>query len=164
MARIFLDACIVIDLVEGQPTQQSQLKALIAGNHVVGSELIRLESRLKALRDGREDLLAIYDGYFQSCEIVPLERPVFDLASRLRIDHRLKTPDALHLATALHAHCDQFWTNDDHLAKAADARLAVWDWARIEAESQIEPSQASQHQPSEQQPTPPPTDPNTDPQ
>lgn len=31
MTRLFLDACIVIDLVEGQPTQQSQLKALIAG-------------------------------------------------------------------------------------------------------------------------------------
>ncbi len=57
---------------------------------------------------------------------------VIDLASRLRIDHRIKTPDALHLAAALVAGCAQFWTNDAHLAKAADNSLEVWDWARIE--------------------------------
>jgi hypothetical protein len=31
MTRIFLDTCIVIDLVEGTPEQQDKLKALIAG-------------------------------------------------------------------------------------------------------------------------------------
>jgi hypothetical protein len=30
--RLFLDACIVIDLVKGRPSQQSELNALSAGN------------------------------------------------------------------------------------------------------------------------------------
>ena len=55
--RIFLDACIVIDLVEAKPAQQDRLKALITGKRVFGSELVRMESRLQALRDQREDLL-----------------------------------------------------------------------------------------------------------
>ena len=80
--RIFLDACIVIDLVEAKPAQQGRLKALIAGKHVFGSELVRMESRLQALRDQREDLLIIYESYFESCQLVPFDRALFDLASR----------------------------------------------------------------------------------
>lgn len=34
-------------------------------------------------------------------------------------------PDALHLAAALHGGCDQFWTNDHRLEKAADGRIAI---------------------------------------
>ena len=96
---------------------------------------MRIESRLQVLRDARDDLLAVYDRYFNACELIPFDRVLFELASRLRIDHRIKTPDALHLAGALIAGCDQFWTNDYHLAKAAGAKLAVWDWERIDKES-----------------------------
>jgi len=32
MIRLFLDACIVIDLVEAKPEQQNKLKMLITGN------------------------------------------------------------------------------------------------------------------------------------
>ena len=135
MPRIFLDACIVIDLIEGKPEHQDTLKPLIAGKQVFGSELVRMESRLQALRDERKGLLAIYDSYFESCELIAFDRALFDLASRLRIDHRIKTPDALHLAAALTAGCDQFWTNDNHLAKAAGTQLEVWDWSRVEHES-----------------------------
>jgi uncharacterized protein len=39
---------------------------------------------------------------------------------QLRADHKsLKTPDAIHLATALHYGCDEFWTNDDRSVKIA---------------------------------------------
>jgi len=44
---------------------------------------------------------------------------IFDRASRLRAGYGLKTPDALHLATALHYGCDEFWTNDGRLKLAA---------------------------------------------
>jgi predicted nucleic acid-binding protein len=60
MTRIFLDTCIVIDLVEGTPEQQDKLKPLIAGKEVFGSELVRMESRLQAVRDQRADLFNIY--------------------------------------------------------------------------------------------------------
>ncbi len=44
---------------------------------------------------------------------------VFERATRLRADHRLKTPDALHLATAMRHSCVEFWTNDDRLNSVA---------------------------------------------
>lgn len=92
-----------------------------------------MESRLQVLRDARDDLLAVYNRYFNACDLIPFDRVLFELASRLRIDHRIKTPDALHLVGALIAGCNQFWTNDYHLA--AGAKLAVWNWERINKES-----------------------------
>ena len=45
---------------------------------------------------------------------------VFDKAAQLRADFSsLKTPDALHLATALHHNCDECWTNDNRLNSVA---------------------------------------------
>jgi predicted nucleic acid-binding protein len=43
------------------------------------------------------------------------------LATRLKAVHGIKTPDALHLACALHHGCTEFWTNDDRLTKVAAA-------------------------------------------
>ena len=57
MIRIYLDACMLIDLVEGETSLQNRLKAGIRGKWMVGSELLRLESRIKALREQRQDYL-----------------------------------------------------------------------------------------------------------
>jgi len=54
---------------------------------------------------------------------VALDAQVFDLATELRARQGLKTPDALHLAAALHTGCDEFWTNDERLVRAASGRI-----------------------------------------
>lgn len=58
-----------------------------------------------------------------SYRFVPLNKAVFDLATELRAQHGLKTPDALHLAAAISAGCDEFWTNDLRLTQAAQGRI-----------------------------------------
>ncbi|MBS3952720.1 MAG: PIN domain-containing protein [Methylomicrobium sp.] len=45
-------------------------------------------------------------------------------ALNLRVKHKIKTPDALHLATAIENGCTEFWTNDNRLKEAANS-LAV---------------------------------------
>jgi predicted nucleic acid-binding protein len=44
---------------------------------------------------------------------------VYFEAAQLRARFGLKTPDALHLATAQHHRCDALWTNDDRLAQVS---------------------------------------------
>ncbi len=46
MTRIFLDACIVIDLFEAKPEQQKVLTDALLGKTPYGSELVRMEARL----------------------------------------------------------------------------------------------------------------------
>ncbi len=42
------------------------------------------------------------------------------LAAQLRAAYRLKTPDAIHLATAIDSGCDTFITNDGNLKKVQE--------------------------------------------
>ena len=69
--------------------------------------------------------LATIASFYRRLQWAAMDRAVFEIATRLRADHGLKTPDALHLASALHAGCDEFWTHDQRLQRAAQDRIAV---------------------------------------
>lgn len=128
MRRAFLDACVVIYLREGEADQRNRISRMLFYETVdiVGSELVRLECRVGAIRKDSSELLAAYDDFFSptNCILAPMPRSVFEVATGLRAKHRLGMADALHVATALHAGCDEFWTNDDKLSAVSD-RLRV---------------------------------------
>jgi len=83
------------------------------------SPLVRLEVLVKPLSD--EDLILVsdYEDFLRDQNWLAIDDRIFGLALQLRARHRIKTPDALHLATALHHGCAEFWTNDDRLKSAA---------------------------------------------
>lgn len=91
------------------------------------NELLLMEVRVKPMREQNWATLASFERYFAAfaSETAPLNKLVFELATRLRVQYNVKTPDALHLAAAIHAGCDQFWTNDDKLIKAAEGHIEV---------------------------------------
>lgn len=84
------------------------------------SPLSRLECLVIPFRSKDLQLQQLYELFFNAQKnllIVPL---IFDEAARLRADFAaVKTPDALHLAAAIHYNCDEFWTNDNRLDKIA---------------------------------------------
>jgi len=122
MARIYLDSCLVIYLVE----RNASFYPLIANamrqkpaDVVCISPLVQLECLIGPMRRGDPVLEQRFRKFFQTATSLPIPEDVFQKATLLRAHHRLKTPDALHLATAIHHACDEFWTNDDRLSKAA---------------------------------------------
>mgnify|MGYP001253785814 CR=1 FL=1 len=143
---IYPDACMIIDLVEGQPEQQMHLAGALKGRIVVATELTRMESRIGALREGKTDHLETYRQFFERCDMWPMDRAVFDLATDLRVENGLKTPDALHLAAALNAGCGEFWTNDKRLASAARGRIRIVTWRDLNA-ARAEPSETDSEPP-----------------
>ena len=122
MQRVYLDTCMVIHLIEGSSRQQQILKRALQGKIVFSSELVRLESRIKALRENQTSFLMVYEQFFKDCQLIDLNRTVFEQATDLRVSYNLKTPDTLHLAAALGV-CDQFWTNDKQLVKLVNDNL-----------------------------------------
>lgn len=133
MKRAYLDANAVIYYIEQNPTYLPVMIKRMFGLlgeelvYCVTSDLVRMETRVHPLRHGHTQLLNQFDEFFTANQqhIVLFGHAVFDLATQLRAIHELKTPDALHLAAALEAGCDEFWTNDDRLAKAALGRIEV---------------------------------------
>jgi predicted nucleic acid-binding protein len=110
-------------LVEEHEKFSSQIESLIesANNaELVVSDLSVMECLVGPLRASNVLLEEKYKNWFDNILVVPLPGIVFREAARLRADHpSLKTPDALHLATAVHYNCDELWTNDDRLSKVA---------------------------------------------
>ena len=128
MTSVYLDSCMIIGLIEGDAEQRKALKRYLMGKQVFSSELVRMESRLLAIRQHKLEIVQLYDGFFSGCEFVDLTRIVFDRATSLRAENNLKTPDALHLASALASGCEAFCTNDKQLCKTASNHIQVIDW------------------------------------
>lgn len=126
MADVYLDACCFIYLVEGEPAWRSTVERRIAdadpGTQFVTSQLSRLECRMKPLRDGDPALLARYDALFAAARIavVDVGVEIIDRATELRARHRLKAPDALHLATAIERKTTTLWTGDSAFVRCGE--------------------------------------------
>jgi len=127
--RLYLDAAPVIYVVEQVAPFFSIVDARLSAAGVVriASDLTRLECRVKPLREGKEDLLKDYDDFFASAvaEVVVLSRDIIDRATTIRAQYGFKTPDAVHLAAAVAAHCDAFLTNDHRLDRFPDLVIEV---------------------------------------
>jgi predicted nucleic acid-binding protein len=130
MTRIYWDSCVLIYRLQGTSPWRKKIAGMVAAQRAFGlvlSELSRLECRVKPLREGDVDTLHAFDRFFASARIeyAALTRTMFDRATELRAHQGLKTVDALHLAAALDAGCDAFWTNDRRLERAAAGRIQI---------------------------------------
>lgn len=83
------------------------------------SPLVELECLVGPLRRGDSDLAAVFEQFFSLTVQLAISPAAYREAARLRAIHGLKTPDALHLATAVLHSCEQLWTNDNRLSKAS---------------------------------------------
>ncbi len=103
----------------------------VAGTSVVvSSELILLETLVAPLRNGNAQLAANREALWQqpNTRLIPIDQPVLREAARLRASIAgLKTPDAIHAATALLHGCALFVTNDSGFKRVPGLSLVVLD-------------------------------------
>lgn len=121
---IYIDACIAIYAVEAATEHGPAVTALMNEHRSQAefcvSDLVRLECRVRPLRDESVQLLEEYDRFFSMMTTLSIPTAAYDLAAELRAFYRLKTPDALHAAVAIHHGCAEFWTNDNRLGRLSD--------------------------------------------
>lgn len=133
MNRLYLDACAIIYLVEAvdpfhaHVARRLQLHGAGGESDVVTSLLSRLECRTRPLRDGDERLIARYDAFFSARRLVlsELSPGVIERATVLRARHGFKTPDALHLASAIEMGASVFLTGDRTLARCDEINVEI---------------------------------------
>ncbi len=116
---IYVDTSPVIYTIESHPDYYSLLQPLwlkFQTNEVeiISSELILMETLVVPLRTANNALIAEYEQLLLSSEmrLIPISQVILRQAATLRATTNLKTPDAIHAATALSVNCTQFITND----------------------------------------------------
>jgi predicted nucleic acid-binding protein len=119
---IYLDSCLVIYLVEHHPRFSDELRRALTRHGkeaFAASALVRLECLAGPRKAGDASAERAYVAALGQLRTVPLTEQAYDAAATLRAAHGLRTPDALHLATAQTARCTALWTNDRRLHRAA---------------------------------------------
>ena len=96
---------------------------------LASSELVVLETLIKPLREGNARLEMLFRSIFAAAEmdLIPATLAIWEDAARIRAVTGLKTPDALHAATALQAECTLFVTNDGDFRRVEGLPIAVLD-------------------------------------
>jgi predicted nucleic acid-binding protein len=82
----------------------------------IASELTLLELTVRPLQLGRQDVADDYEvllEYFPNLELQPISREVLLEAAALRARHRLRTPDAIQIVTAVRYGATLAVTNDE---------------------------------------------------
>ena len=131
MAFIYADSCIFIYLLEGSIERKAIITDIFApktfsSNRIAYSDLTKLECLVQPMRKGNYDLCSKYEALLKRNELyyIPITKKIFGQATILRSKFKIKTPDALHLSSAIIGECDVFLTNDKRL-KNIDVGVSV---------------------------------------
>jgi predicted nucleic acid-binding protein len=129
---IYLDANVIIRLVEGDAVSRSPLVARLTSSlgmqdSLATSRLSRLECRSKPLRASDLVTLQQFDVFFAGVELVLVEitAAIVERATELRAKHGLKTPDALHYGTAVEIGAAVFLTGDRTLVRCSEVAVEL---------------------------------------
>ncbi len=131
---VYLDANSMIYSVEKHPVYWSFLQPLwLAAKgktiEIVSSDLTLMETLVGPLKSGDTALANTYEQLFQQAQtrLLPITQPILREAARWRATTKLKTPDALHVATAQQAGCVLFVTNDGGFRGLASFPVVILD-------------------------------------
>jgi predicted nucleic acid-binding protein len=96
----------------------------------ITSILTLLEVSVKPIEDSRDDLLKEYSDkllYDNKLTTLMIERDVAIKAAELRAKYRLRTPDAIQIATSIIGKAGAFITNDMDLKKVKEIEVLILD-------------------------------------
>jgi predicted nucleic acid-binding protein len=118
--RVYFDTNIFIYLLEGNDTLRAQIKTLqaliMAGDiSIFSSELAYTEILPPAVRAKKMIAIESVQQFLENSDVfhlVPISKVICIQAGILRGETGMKTPDAIHVASAMAESCDAFLTND----------------------------------------------------
>ncbi len=130
---VALDSPAIIYYVEEKstflPLVQPFFEAVRRGEiSVVTSAITMTEVLVHPFKQGNTDLAAEFmqlflnTRHFKTVSVTPA---IAEIAARLRADYGIRTPDALHAATAIQCNADYLLTNDDQLKMLSKPRVMM---------------------------------------
>ncbi|MEP7289047.1 MAG: PIN domain-containing protein [Chloroflexota bacterium] len=133
--RLYVEAASLIYYVEEHPVYLQRMEIIVAfiedtPIEALSSVISLTEVLNQPIKKGRNDLEQAYRDILISSarfRLLLVSQTIAESAARLRASYNLRTPDALHIATALDAACDAFLTNDNGLKRVTEIRILALD-------------------------------------
>jgi predicted nucleic acid-binding protein len=133
VSRLYLDASCIIYLIESENPFHDKVASRLDRYRsnpeasLMTSRLSRLECRTCPLRDGDARLLATYDAFFSAARLTlgEVDAAVIERATALRAQYGFRTPDAIHLATAIEGRADLVLTGDTTFSRCKEVAVEV---------------------------------------
>lgn len=133
--RIALDTSVFIYQLEANPRYVSFTDPIFAwlerpGHHGVTSTVTMTELLVQPYRDSDQQRVDEFYGLlsaFPNLDWIAPSLQIADIAARIRGVHRLRTPDALEAATAVHAQATGLVTNDTVFERVKEFETLVLD-------------------------------------
>ena len=132
LARVYLDTSPVIYSVEKHADYWQILvslwQSLKSGEiEIVTSELTLLETLVQPVRQNNHTLIAAYETLLTATEVElhPITLDILRESANLRALVNLKTPDAIHAATAKTANCQYLLTNDAAFQRVQNLNVVI---------------------------------------
>lgn len=138
--RLYIETAPLIYYVEENPTYVAKMDAIITAVEntpiaVLSSVITLTEMLPQLIRFGNTTLEQEYrDTLLHSAHyrLVVISLAIADSAVDLRARYNLRTPDALHAATAIATGYDAFLTNDAACRRVAELRVLVLDELKLD--------------------------------
>ena len=131
--RLYLDSALLIYWVEGHSdyiAKMDRIIGVIEASPLQGltSVLTLTEVMVQPLRTGNTDLAQEYHDILVSRDdytLVSITAEIAISAGAIRAHYNLRTPDAIHVATAIQTDCDAFLTNDADIRRVTDLNVLI---------------------------------------
>lgn len=135
IGHLYMDTAPLIYYVEEHPTYIKRMDKIIEEIQkkpitVTCSVLTLTEILPVPLKAGNSQLIQDYRDillYSKEFRMMNISEQIAGTAAQLRATYNLKTPDALHLATAIETRCGAFLTNDKTLKRVMGVQILVLD-------------------------------------
>jgi predicted nucleic acid-binding protein len=131
--RVYLDTMVWIYAIEGKTDFTSVARGLFSSlsqspHTILVSHFLVAELLVLPIREDDRFTIARYRRALLSSpatQLVPFQGAAALSFARLRAAHRVKPPDAIHLALAASVHADAFITTDTRLGKLTIAGIGL---------------------------------------
>ena len=131
--RLAIETAPFIYYVENHPTYAEKVDAIFEivetqGINITTSVMTLTETLMKPLQVNDQLLIDAYNDLLtQNVQLIPITAAIARSAAELRARYNLRTPDALHVATAIDIGCDAFLTNDLGLKRVTELQVLILD-------------------------------------
>ena len=131
--RKFIDAAPLIYIIEGHPEFADNVinfisESLTQGDSFITSVITIMEFGVKPEKENRKDIINKFHEFLSkiNMQIEDVDKEIATKAYQLRAKYQfLKSMDALQIATALIANCDEFLTNDRKLSEIEETSIKL---------------------------------------